>query len=132
MIPTPPKPDQLIQVLHGIQFDDTLDTMNQIIRFDYIREDPISVQICFDRKHKLNPSLSKPVGYFKMSSMNQAMDLSRQAMAVSMVLAFRSRVAIRVGEIEKSLDDMYSMIKSDIMRDIVTSLTALDRLVVEK
>lgn len=111
-----PKVTELIPFAREVFCDDTLREFNQVIRYDIVYGRPLRVQLLLDRRHKFNKSLSKPLGYFRISSVDQLLRLGTNALAAATVLAFfqQNRTEPTVEEVSHAIQSLIKMVSADV------------------
>jgi len=111
-----PKVTELIPFSREVFCDDTLREFNQVIRYDIVFGKPLRVQLLLDRRHKFNKSLSKPLGYFRISSIDQLLRLGTNALAAATVLAFfqMNRTEPDIEEIHQAVQNLLKMVGADV------------------
>ena len=122
-----PKVTELIPFAREVFCDDTLREFNQVIRYDIVYGRPLRVQLLLDRRHKFNKSLSKPLGYFRISSVDQLLRLGTNALAAATVLAFfqQNHTEPTQEEIYSAVQNVVKMLASDVE---LTTQTILNQL----
>jgi len=122
-----PKVTELIPFSREIFCDDTLREFNQVIRYDIVYGKPLRVQLLLDRRHKFNKSLSKPLGYFRISSVDQLLRLGTNALAAATVLAFfqQNRTEPSAEEVYQAIHSLIKMVSQDVE---LTTQTVLNEL----
>jgi len=132
-----PKSSQLLPLAKVIEADDTLREFTQVLRFDIVYdEDRLRAQVLWDRRHKENKSLSKPLGYFPMSGTEQLLRLASNAFTIAGVLAFfRHKKGLPTHEeVESAVNSVLRLVKEDIIisTEVILRDIHLHKLAVEK
>ena len=111
-----PKVTELISFAREVFCDDTLREFNQVIRYDIVYGRPLRVQLLLDRRHKFKKSLSKPLGYFRISSVDQLLRLGTNALAAATVLAFfqQNRTEPTAEEVNHAIQSLIKMVSADV------------------
>lgn len=111
-----PKVKDLVPLPREVQCDDTMREFNQVLRLDIVDKVPLRTQLLLDRRHKKKKSLSRPAGYFRMSSTNQLITLATDALAAANVLAFfqQDRREPSHEEISKAVDSVFEIVAVDV------------------
>jgi len=122
-----PKVTELIPFAREVFCDDTLREFNQVIRYDIIYGRPLHVQLLLDRRHKFKKSLSKPLGYFRISSVDQLLRLGTNALAAATVLAFfqQNRTEPTQEEVYSAVHNIVQMLAADVELTTQTILNEL-------
>lgn len=115
----------LVSVLRKVVFADTMRAFNQVLRFDYKLEEPLKVQLCFDRVNKFTPSLSKPVAYFTIDSVQELEAFAINSITAASVMALRNKPQPSSYEIGQAVDSLWTLIRSDIINLVDISLAAI-------
>ena len=110
-----PKVTDLIPFSREVFCDDTLREFNQVIRYDVVYGKPLRIQLLLDRRHKFKKSLSKPLGYFRISSIDQMLRLGTNALAAATILAFfqQNRTEPSLDEIRQAVNSLLKMVGAD-------------------
>jgi hypothetical protein len=126
-----PKVTELIPFSREIFCDDTMREFNQVIRYDIVFGRPLRVQLLLDRRHKFNKSLSKPLGYFRISSIDQLLRLGTNALAAATILAFfqQNRTEPVHEEVYQAVHNLIKMVSPDVE---LTTETILNQLKVRR
>lgn len=126
-----PKVTELIPFSREIFCDDTMREFNQVIRYDIVFGRPLRVQLLLDRRHKFNKSLSKPLGYFRISSIDQLLRLGTNALAAATILAFfqQNRTEPLHEEVYQAVYNLIKMVSPDVE---LTTETILNQLKVRR
>lgn len=110
-----PSPRDLVPLPREVHFDDTMREFIQVLRFDVVVGKPLRVQLLLDRRHKKKKSLSKPLGYFRVSQTGQLLDLATGALTMANVLAFQNRADVpTTGEIVAATESVLHLIRQDV------------------
>jgi hypothetical protein len=111
-----PKVTDLIPFSREVFCDDTLREFNQVIRYDIVYDRPLRVQLLLDRRHKFNKALSKPLGYFRISSVDQLLRLGTNALAAATILAFfqSNRTEPSIEENHQAVQSLLKMVGADV------------------
>jgi hypothetical protein len=122
-----PKVTELIAFAREVFCDDTLREFNQVIRYDIVYGKPLRVQLLLDRRHKFKKSLSKPLGYFRISSVDQLLRLGTNALAAATVLAFfqQNRTEPSAEEVYQAVHSLIKMVSQDVELTTQTLLNEL-------
>jgi len=104
----------------NIQGDDTMEQWFQYLKFELLpggHEDQPKwlLNLCFDRVHKKNPKLSKPVGHIQFS-MRKVLDIAINALAVASVIHVKDMELLDFVEVKdqekEAIDFMYGMLRN--------------------
>jgi len=107
-------PSRIVSCLRPVLAEPTMTVFDQILRFDFILGEPLSVQITFDRKHRFNPAQSKPLGYFHFTFNSKLLDIAADSLAAATVMILKD--GDKTGEnVAKTLDSIWQMIKPDVV-----------------
>ena len=111
-----PKVTDLIPFSREVFCDDTMREFNQVIRYDIVYGRPLRVQLLLDRRHKFNKSLSRPLGYFRISNVDQLLRLGTNALAAATVLAFfqQNRTEPTEEEVYSAVQNVVKMLAADV------------------
>lgn len=123
------KPESLVDCLRKVSCDDTMNLWNQVIRFQYIVDQPVKVQLILDRVHKFKPALSKPLGYLRIGNVGQLLDIAANALASASTLALLGSSANPKDSfaIQNTLDSAWRMLRADVLQLISISLDEIER-----
>ena len=126
-----PKVTDLVPFSREVFCDDTMREFNQVIRYDIVYGRPLRVQLLLDRRHKFNKSLSKPLGYFRISSVDQLLRLGTNALAAATILAFfqQNRTEPPHEEVYQAVYNLIKMVSPDVE---LTTETILNQLKVRR
>lgn len=105
-------PSQLVPLARQVKADDTMRQYRQHLRFDFIFG-ANKCQVMWDRRHKINKKLSKPLGYFPLSEVSELMNLVTGSF--SLLLVHQLQPCCDDVELEKALDSAWSLIKKDVI-----------------
>jgi len=101
-----------------VRADDTLREFKQVIRFNFVDMPgvPLRAQILFDRVHKENTKLSKPVGFFRVSDTEELVRLAKNSLASAVILAFfqHSKSRPDAERIHRAVHDILEFNEADV------------------
>lgn len=122
--------EDILEVLPEVKADLTLRKkgIDQIMRLQYILEDPLKVQLTLDRKHISNPRQSPgPAAWIRFSEVRQLMDMARNFMVAAVTLNL-SGVGEEVtrGNIETVTNALMSLLKTDVITYVEKSLREIN------
>ena len=108
-----------------VQADDTLRELFQVARMDlFVRPNRTidHLELVLDRRHKFNPSLSKPVAYYHFSTVQQLLNLGLQGIVGAIVLSSSPEEPVDELKISRAVDDFLRLFLSDMKRQVKTVL----------
>jgi len=101
-----------------VEADDTLNDFVQVIRMDCM-VDPFHFQAVFDRRHKQNPKLSRPLGYYHFSEVRQLIGYAMQGLVAACVLNLKhSPQKPSDVKISQSVDGLIELILPDVKHQV--------------
>jgi len=109
------KPENLIDFPREIKCDDTLEEWNQYLRLQFIvKNDKLDhVQLLLDRRFKLKPKMSKPLGYVHLSTGTQFMDLALMGIVGHVVTLLANRTDVNDILISTTVDSLVQLLLED-------------------
>ena len=108
-------PSRIVSCLRPVLAEPTMTVFDQILLFDFILGEPLSVQITFDRKHRFDPKQSKPLGYFHFAFNSKLLDIACDSLAAATVMALKNGGDTTQANVERTLDGIWRMVKPDIV-----------------
>ena len=104
----------LVPLPREVQFDDTFNEVNAVLRMDAkIEDSDTKVQLLIDLRHKKDKWKSKPRFYGTMSQPRQFEDLVSASLAMTAFHRLRRKENVSREEIEAVIDELYTWIKED-------------------
>jgi len=113
---------KIVSCLRPVLAEPTMSLYDQILRFDYILGEPLSVQITLDRKHRFDPKQSKPLGYFHFKFNSQLLDIGKDSLAAATVMMLREGDDKSADNVARILENVWQVIKPDVVQSILISL----------
>jgi len=120
-----PRVSDLVPLTKVIVCDDTLNEFRQVLRLDIVAGKPLRTQLLLDRRHKWQPKLSKPLGYFRMSNTDQLVRLASNALSAALVLNMQSNLDRPFDQVQFAVESMLDLIRADIATTVDTVLRDL-------
>lgn len=112
-----------------VQADDTLEGFYQILRLQAVVDDSghsDHLQLLLDRRHKIKPSLSKPLGYLRLSTANQLLGLAAQGIVGACLLTLKD-APIGESRILRTVDGIAEFLLQDAKRIVRVMLDEMER-----
>ena len=107
-------PEQLVSLLRELQFDNTFDQVNAVMRFDAkIQEKDVVTQLLIDLRHKQNPRKSKPHFYGTMSTTDQHLSLLTAATVLAVFNLHKNNLDMKPTDIERSIRSVQDIVRGD-------------------
>lgn len=122
---------RLVEFPKGLEVlaDDTLESFHQVLRLQAILDDSgrlDHLQLLLDRRHKVKPSLSKPLGYLHLSTANQLLNLAAQGIVGACLLALKDQPTDE-RRISQTVNGIAGFLLQDAKRTVQVMLEEMER-----
>lgn len=124
------KVKNLVDFPREITADDTLREFQQYVRLQLVKDDQgrlDHLQLLFDRRFKLKPTMSKPLGYVHFSTATQLLNLAIQGICGATILNLAGRDDLSPTVISTAIDGAVEFVLQDSKRLTAMALEALKK-----